>query len=74
MARIKIIGLTGQSGAGKSTAARLFEENGFTVINADTLVRNIYTANPACLKAVAASFGQDIILPDGTLDRRLLAS
>jgi len=74
LARIKIIGLTGQSGAGKSTAARLFEENGFTVINADTLVRNIYTANPACLKAVAASFGQDIILPDGTLDRRLLAS
>ena len=74
MARIKIIGLTGQSGAGKSTAARLFEENGFTVINADLLVRNIYTTDPACLKAVAASFGQDIIISDGTLDRRLLAS
>ena len=74
MAKIKIIGLTGQSGAGKSTAARLFAENGFTVINADALVRNIYTSNPACLRAVSASFGQDIISPGGALDRRLLAS
>ncbi len=74
MARVKIIGLTGQSGAGKSTAAALFEEEGFSVINADALVRQIYENVPACLRAVAASFGGDIILPDGSLDRRLLAS
>ena len=61
MNRVKIIGLTGQSGAGKSTAARLFEENG------------IYETNPACLRAVAASFGEDIVRADGTLDRALLA-
>lgn len=73
MNRVKIIGLTGQSGAGKSTAARLFEENGFAVINADALVRSIYETNPACLRAVAASFGEDIVRADGTLDRALLA-
>lgn len=74
MPRIKLIGLTGQSGAGKSTAAALFAENGFTVINADELVRNIYDTNAACLKAVAASFGQDIVNPDQSLNRKLLAS
>ncbi len=73
MNRVKIIGLTGQSGAGKSTAARLFEENGFAVINADALVRSIYETNSACLRAVAASFGEDIVRADGTLDRALLA-
>ncbi|MBR1482861.1 MAG: dephospho-CoA kinase [Ruminococcus sp.] len=74
MNRPKLIGLTGQSGAGKSTAAALFAANGFTVINADDLVRAVYETNPACLKAVAASFGEDILFPDGTLNRRLLAS
>ncbi len=73
MTRVKLIGLTGQSGAGKSTAAELFEENGMTVINADALVAEIYESSPACLKSVAASFGGDIINPDGTLNRKLLA-
>ena len=73
MTRVKLIGLTGQSGAGKSTAAELFEENGMTVINADALVAEIYESSPACLKSVAASFGADIINPDGTLNRKLLA-
>jgi len=73
LTRVKLIGLTGQSGAGKSTAAELFEENGMTVINADALVAEIYESSPACLKSVAASFGADIINPDGTLNRKLLA-
>lgn len=73
MKRVKIIGLTGQSGSGKSTAARLFEENGFTVINADSLVADVYRRSPVCLKAVAAQFGEDIINSDGTLNRKLLA-
>ena len=73
MKRVKILGLTGQSGAGKSTAARLFEENGFAVINADALVADVYRRSPVCLKAVAAQFGEDIINPDGTLNRQLLA-
>ena len=73
MTRVKLIGLTGQSGAGKSTAAEMFAESGMTVINADALVAEIYESSPACLRAVAASFGQDIIGTDGRLDRRLLA-
>ncbi len=73
MKRVKIIGLTGQSGAGKSTAAKVFEKNGFAVINADSLVKKVYEQNKYCLDAVAARFGSDIINPDGTLNRKLLA-
>lgn len=73
MRKVKIIGLTGQSGAGKSTAAKLFEKNGFTVINADVLVADIYVKSPVCLNAVAAQFGGDIINSDGTLNRKILA-
>lgn len=73
MKKIKLIGLTGQSGAGKSTAAEIFAQNGFAVINADELVKKVYERQSPCLSAVAARFGEDIIAPDGTLNRALLA-
>lgn len=69
----KLIGLTGQSGAGKSTVAEVFAKLGAYVINADMIVAELYNAGSPCLKAAAAEFGQDILNPDGTLDRRKLA-
>lgn len=39
MKRIKIVGLTGQSGAGKSTVSAYFAKNGMCVINADEIVK-----------------------------------
>ena len=73
MKRYKLIGLTGQSGAGKSTVAKTFSSLGAMVINADSIVAELYIPGSPCLKAVAAEFGQDILNSDGTLDRRLLA-
>ena len=73
MKHYKLIGLTGQSGAGKSTVAEVFAKLGAYVINADMIVAELYNAGSPCLKAVAAEFGQDILKPDGTLDRKLLA-
>ena len=73
MKHYKLIGLTGQSGAGKSTVAEVFAKHGAYVINADKIVAELYNAGSPCLKAVAAEFGQDILNPDGTLDRRKLA-
>ena len=73
MNRIKIVGLTGQSGAGKSTVSAYFAKNGMCVINADEIVKNLYTPDSVCLKAVSGVFGQDIILSDGNIDRALLA-
>lgn len=73
MKRIKIIGLTGQSGAGKSTVAYCLEQKGFAVINADRLVAELYNGGSVCLTAVASVFGKDILNPDGTPNRVLLA-
>ena len=73
MKHYKLIGLTGQSGAGKSTVAEVFAKLGAYVINADKIVAELYNAGSPCLKAVAAEFGQDTIRADGTLDRKLLA-
>lgn len=73
MKQYELIGLTGQSGAGKSTVAEVFAKLGAYVINADMIVAELYNAGSPCLKAVAAEFGQDILNPDGTLDRRKLA-
>ena len=67
-----IIGLTGQSGAGKSTVSHLFERDGFFVINADRVSREV-TARPDVLKILENNFGKSIILDDGTLNRRKLA-
>ena len=73
MKKCRILGLTGQSGAGKSTVASFLEQNGFFVISADLLVRKIYNSGSPCLKTLAAVFGEDIISDNGTPDRKLLA-
>lgn len=73
MKKCRIIGLTGQSGAGKSTAAKFFEQNGFCIINADLLVRKIYSSGSPCIKTIASVFGEDIIAENGSPDRKLLA-
>ena len=73
MKKTKIIGLTGQSGSGKSTASKYFRDIGICVIDADKLVKEIYDdSNSTCLKAVCAVFGSDII-KENSLDRKLLA-
>lgn len=66
--KIRIIGLTGQSGAGKSTVRGVFEENGFAVIDCDDVARKI-ASKCTFLNEVAERFGSDILNSDGTLDR-----
>lgn len=68
-----IIGLTGQSGAGKSTVSCLFERDGFYIINADKVSRNV-TSTPEVLSLLKENFGDNIILETGGLNRRALAS
>ncbi len=67
-----IIGLTGPTGAGKSEAARALAAAGCVIVDADRVSR-VAVAEPECLAALAEAFGGDILLPDGTLNRRELA-
>ena len=69
-----IVGLTGQTGAGKSTVAKVFEENGFRPIDADRIAREVVEPGTPCLAELADYFGEGILLPDGALHRKALAA
>lgn len=66
------VALTGNIAAGKSSVADLFRRWGATLIDADQLVREVQAPGSAVLRAIAARFGADVILPDGDLDRARL--
>lgn len=68
-----VVGLTGQTGAGKSTLTKIFADMGYAVIDADKVARTV-AADPDVLMRLRAVFGDEILRPDGTLDRRLLAA
>lgn len=63
------IALTGNAAAGKSTVARWFQEWGATLIDADDLVREVERPGSPTLAQIARRFGDDVLLPDGSLDR-----
>ncbi len=67
-----VVGLTGGTGAGKSTAAALFAKAGWQVIDFDQLSREVCTAGSHCLRELSAVFGQEILQPDGSLNRKKL--
>ncbi|HZJ78473.1 MAG TPA: dephospho-CoA kinase [Clostridia bacterium] len=71
---IPIIGLTGQSGAGKTTVCSKLVSWGFYNIDGDVLAREVVKKGSPVLKKLSKSFGTDIINFDGTLNRSLLAS
>lgn len=65
---IMIIGLTGQSGAGKSTVCRVFAESGFYIINCDIIARKT-AENRRFLGEISQRFSENLLNPDGTLNR-----
>ncbi len=71
---MKIIGLCGQSGAGKTTALEEFLKMGFRVIDCDEISRFVTRPNTPCLSELESFFGEEIISPDKTLDRKRLAA
>ena len=70
---MKIIGLTGGIGSGKSTVAQLFVDEGFPLVDADKVAREIVEPGQPALQELADVFGADIITATGELDRQLLA-
>lgn len=69
-----LVGLTGGIGSGKSTVARMLEERGAIVFDADALARKVVEPGTPGHDAVAERFGANVLLPGGGLDREALAS
>lgn len=68
-----ILGLTGHSGSGKTTAAKIFERLGFYHLDCDRLVHTRVYTDPQVLSALRTVFG-DSVVGEGAVDRRALAS
>jgi dephospho-CoA kinase len=70
---VRVLGLTGGIGSGKSQVAQMFRDLGAEVIDADQLARDVVEPGQPALQEIASTFGQEVLLPDGRLDRGALA-
>ncbi|MBK4713977.1 MULTISPECIES: dephospho-CoA kinase [Tenebrionibacter/Tenebrionicola group] len=66
------VALTGGIGSGKSTIADAFARSGIAVIDADIIARQVVEPGKPALRAIVEHFGADMLLPDGSLNRRRL--
>lgn len=64
------VGLTGGIASGKSLIQKAFEDLGVPVLDADLVARQVVTPGEPALAEIARVFGAEMLLPDGTLDRR----
>lgn len=70
---VKIIGLTGQTGAGKTTVCKAFVDQGYEIINADAISRDVTNFDNDCRAELLEEFSSAIFHEDGTLNRKCLS-
>src|SRR6476469_7927653 len=68
------VGLTGGVASGKSTVSAVLRELGAVVIDADQLARDVVAQGTPGLEAVVAEFGEELLTPEGDLDRPAMAA
>jgi dephospho-CoA kinase len=69
---MKVIGLTGGIGSGKSTVTELLSELGASVVSADEVGHQCYQPGTEAWKDVVDAFGEEVVAPDGSIDRQKL--
>jgi len=70
---VRVIGLTGGIGSGKSTVSAGLARRGAVVVDADAITRQLQEPGQAVFEQMVAHFGTGILAPDGTLDRQAVA-
>ncbi len=73
MVTLKIIGVTGGIGSGKSTVSRTLRDLGAAVVDADVLAKSVTSSGGKAFDELVGYFGKDIVGPNGEIDRRKLA-
>ena len=71
---MKLVGLTGGIGAGKSTVSARLAARGAVIVDADALVRDLQARGTPVFEAIVERFGPGVVGPDGELDRSALAA
>lgn len=69
---MRVFGLTGGIGTGKSTVARMLREEGISVVDADRIARELSSPGRPVHMEIVRRFGAGVLLPDGGIDRRKL--
>jgi dephospho-CoA kinase len=69
-----IIGLTGSIATGKSTVSRMLTQKGFPIVDADEIARLVVEPGSPVLTSIMETFGKEVLLPDGSLNREKLGS
>lgn len=69
---MKIFGLTGKTGSGKTTVSEMLEKKGFYIVDGDLLARKITEKGSPVLEKLADAFGSDILTDEGELKRKFL--
>jgi len=67
-----VIGLTGGIGTGKSVVARILEEQGAVILDADRLGHEVYLPGMPAYDDIVAEFGPEVVAEDGKIDRKKL--
>ena len=71
---MKVVGLTGGIASGVSLVASMFRELGAAVIEADRIARDVVAPGTPAYRKIIDVFGREVVLPDGSLDRRRLGA
>lgn len=71
---MKVIGLTGGIGSGKSTVSSYLKEQGFLILDADQIAHDITKKGSPVLQKIADAFGADMLDGEGNLQRKKLAA
>lgn len=69
---MQLIGLTGGIASGKSTVAKILEQLGAAVVNADALAREVVEPGRDAWKEIVDAFGAEVLQPDQSVDRQKL--
>jgi len=69
---MKVIGLTGGIGSGKSTVSQFLAELGVVILNADEVGHEAFKPDTEIWREVVAAFGRQVLTPDGNIDRKKL--
>ena len=70
---MKVIGVTGGTGSGKSTVSKILAENGAVVLDADKISKELQRPGTKTFKKIVKAFGDDVVSENGELNRKKLA-